>query len=777
MTPINVVGDVIATIPPTAPPVLIPIPLTFADLRKNPSLLPDQTGRDSLLLYYSPLVHGLASALIPQDPAAHERIVVTTFELLAYRWKKVSKKTTIAAWLFRTTWFAIRKEQKSLARKNIASVADPLVKNLGLIARHILCLPPKLGEPLLLQFICQTPSATIAKALRTKEKTLAKRTKKGLACIAKKMRRLKMASTPEAVLNSLAVQTTPELSERLTTHFSTESQKQKHTDLFKTTQGSWRWFRFRRFCGTILRIFLTNVGILTVIGFILFWLATNGYLTLWFITFGTRQLTKEIPELLIPARPWPTPSETSPATSKPPPPSSSDLYTQTNIWLATLSFTKGDWKKLEPTRIAPVRKLHQPDGTLLLRNPKAKRSGLSGSLGFDFNWTQAHLEFAGVDLPEVAVRYRGNGTYVSSLFGSKQSFKVDLDKYNKGQELGGVHTLNLLNSVADDSYLHDSLAEQLFRDLGVPAPRTAYTYLNVDAPGSFTNKPLGLYLLMENIDSDFAENRFHNRKTPIFKPVTPYLFKDLGDDWESYTDIYDLKTKATPEQWKRVVQFSKLVTHADDAEFARRLPEFVKMEEFAGFLAGHVLLSSYDGFLSNGQNYYIYLDPVSSQFGFISWDQDHAWGEFPFVGNPEMREQASFLQPSGYNNRFLERVLKVEAFQDIYRKRIESALATYFNPEQLFPKIDRLAAIIRPAIAAESDFRLKRFDISISTNWIAGPRNNRMEGPKGPAHQLKRFIMNRTESLRDQLDGKSKGKILGGRKFGEKPPESEANDD
>jgi spore coat protein CotH len=399
-----------------------------------------------------------------------------------------------------------------------------------------------------------------------------------------------------------------------------------------------------------------------------------------------------------------------------------------------------------------------------LRNPKARRSGLAGVLGIEFNWAEGELQLANAAFAKVAVRYRGNGTYVNSLFGPKQSFKVDLNKLVKGQQLAGVRTLNFVNAIPDVSYMRDALAERLFRDLGVPAPRTSYAYLTLNGPGKFDEQPLGLYVLIENLDADYARDRFGSKDVPIFKPVTTTLFRDLGNDWRAYAPIYDLKTKATPAQWDRLIAFARLVTHAPDAEFAAQLGDFLDLEEFAGFLGGHVLLSAYDGFLANGQNFYMYLDPQSNKFGFISWDQDHSWGEFGYIGTADRRERASIWEPSTYDHRFLDRVLQVEEFRAIYRRRLERALADLFTVPRLYAQIDELAPIIRPAIAAESDFRLQRFDLAISTNWVAGPRDGVPEGPKAPVHQLKRFIVNRAASVRAQLDGTSEGVVLHRRK-------------
>jgi spore coat protein H len=423
---------------------------------------------------------------------------------------------------------------------------------------------------------------------------------------------------------------------------------------------------------------------------------------------------------------------------------------------------------MKPVTVPPAHNL--PNGKMALRNPKASRSGLAGAIGIDFKWSEGAFEFAGERFQTVGIRYRGNGTYINSLFGSKQSYKVDLNRVKKGQTIGGVTTLNFVNSIPDFSYLKDALAQKLFRELGAVSPRTAYAYLTVDVPGQFTNQALGLFVLIEDIDGIFAKDRFGSKSVPIFKPVTYDLFADWGKDWSAYKEIYDLKTKATAEQLARVPEFAQLVSHASDEDFARKLPEFLDLEEYAAFVAGHVLTSSYDGYLSNGQNYYVYLDPTSNKFGFIPWDQDHGWGEFGYVSKAEKRETASIWKPSAYDNKFLKRVMKVGAFREVYRRKLEQGLAGPFTVERLDREIDVLAAAIRPAIEAESDFRLKRFEIAISTNWVSGPRDGSMnagtaEGPRAPAHQLKRFIRARMQSVRDQLDGKTEGALIRG--FGE----------
>ena len=736
------------TVPPPLPSAAPGEPdLTTArirDLDPGRPLTPGGRDNEAIIRTFGPVVYGMASALVLEDPSAAERIAPAVFQTFNARWRKLRRRTLLALWFFQTTMIAASKERKRLR------LPPKPVEPVRVALFHLNRLRPKLRDPLVLCEIFALGERSAAAMLRTRDRRISARVSTGLKKIQKRVR--KSGARVDALLAGIVALAPAEVPERIAARLLEPS------PLVKETISEWRWITFRRI---LRRTLLAAVRVLCVIA-ILFgtfvYLATHGYLMPLFIKLGQREMVKNHPEILIPARPWPNRGEDRELARNEPPKNSDDLFQMTSIWPVKLTFRPGQWRQIAPSHVPPVRDIFK-GGRIVLRNPKAKRSGLAGVLGFEFNWVEARLNFAGERFDRVGVRYRGNGTYLNSLYGSKQSLKLDVNKFVKTNELAGIHELNFLNTVVDYSYLHDVLAEDLFRQLGALGPRTAYAYVTLDT-GTGRDEPRGLFVAMENIDSDFAEHHFGTRKVPIFKPVTYDLFEDLGDDWTAYEAIYDLRTKATNEQRQRVIEFAKLVSHASDEEYARRLPEFLDFEEFAGFLGGHVLLSSYDGFLVNGQNFYVYLDPRSNKFGFVPWDQDHSWGDFGHIGTNEQRESASIWEPAVFDFRFLKRVMKVEAFRTVYRAKLENALTNSFSKETLFPKIDDLAKRIRPAIAAESDFRVKRFDQAISNEWLPGPRDGNPEGPDAPVHQIKRFITNRIQSVRDQLDGKTEGHRL-----------------
>jgi hypothetical protein len=705
---------------------------------------------------FLPLVFGTATSLLPEKPEAAPSICAAVFEAFKIRWRRLSSKTLLAAWFLRSAWFAVQAERKRLGLPKLQD--SPARKEFNVLKR-LLKLPRPASDAIILVDLLGVSPNTAAEALNSRPKKIEKSRAMAMRKLEAVARKHRLNSPVIAILKEFCTDPPPMVEEEVSGIFSAPDTSQRESRASFDILTRWRNRAITGFITRLLKFFGTVITVAGIaIGTFAF-LAGHGYLTPIFIRMQARQTLKEVPELAVPARAWPVTAEERDHLPVPPA-TAAELYDEGKIWPAKLFFSRDSWERLQPSHVQPVGNMMGPDGRLILRNPKAKRSGLTGVIGLEFNWSDARLDFDGQLFEKVAVRYRGNGTYLNSLYGPKQSFKVDLNKITKKQKLAGIKELNFLNCIADNAYMFDVLSERMFRDLGVPAPRTTYSYLTVDAPGAFTNQPLGLYIMVENIDATFAEDRFGSKSTPIFKPVTYELFSDLGNEWKNYEAIYDLKTKASPEQENRVIEFSKLLTHASDAVFARRLPEFINQEEFAGFLAGHVLTSSYDGFLSNGQNYYLYLD-ASNRFGFISWDQDHSWGEFRYVGTVEKRENASIWAPAAYDSRFLNRALKVESFRQLYRAKLEFALEHLFTTNRLYGQIDQLASNIRSAVAAESDFRLKRFDIAIGSQWTPGPREGGPpEGPQSRVHQIKRFIPARIKSIRDQLDGKTSGARL-----------------
>ncbi|WP_321475287.1 CotH kinase family protein [uncultured Paludibaculum sp.] len=397
-----------------------------------------------------------------------------------------------------------------------------------------------------------------------------------------------------------------------------------------------------------------------------------------------------------------------------------------------------------------------------------QRNGISAMSGINFEYVRADLDFDGTPFRDVAVRYKGNNSYMEARNSIKKSLKIDLNKYVKGQKLAGLTKINLHNNVTDASWMNEPLSYRLFRDAGVPSPRTSYARVYVTVPGKYDHKYFGLYSIVEDVDKHFAEERFGSRKGAIFKPVGRNLFEDMGSDWSRYQRMYDPKDDPSPKQQKRVMEFAHFVSTANDAAFAAGLKDYLDLDEFARFMAATVWLSNMDSLLSMGQNYYVYLHPETNRFLFLPWDLDHSFGQFPMGGGTGL----SIQHPWQGQNRFLERVFQVGDFKKLYLARLAEINKTVGQPARLSKQVDEIAALIRPAVKEESAEKLARFEKAVSGQSAEPGGFPGGEGPGGPPpggqggrmgprmggmKPIKGFVGPRSASVAAQLAGKSQG--------------------
>src|SRR4051812_14037367 len=528
-------------------------------------------------------------------------ITRAVFFVLARRARKLRVSTVLADWLFKITrvasrnltgqtkkrrrweWFGAKPPPLPGATiwNRLAPELDPVLDKL----------PRKLRNAFLLRVVLNGDWDVVTTTLRTSEKRARDLVSSGLARVAQRFAKAGLVVGPEEIelacrAEARAAPGSEELSTEILESIRSTGRKRPTLKLARRVLSRLAWVRWSLRIAVGVPSVFACVATLGLIAWQIDSRTGHSRLLAAFLFWGARHEARSNPGMAEPARPWPT-NEVAPRQTVAGLRSAGELYRPTNIWVAELKFSTEQWNALEPKKIGVLPNFLQKDGTVLLRNPDSQRSGLAGVLGLEFEWTHADFEFGGTLFTNVAVRFKGNGSYLGSLYGEKRPFKVDLNKFTKGQKLAGVSEFNFHNMVADSSRISDTLGYEFFREAGVPASRTAYAYLSTRTHGT-RQHPLGLYVMAEPVNGAFMAERFGSKNVPLFKPVTYELFKYLGDDWSAYEAIYDLKTSATVAQRRRVLDFARLVTEADDAQFAAHLGDFVDLDEFSRFLAAQV---------------------------------------------------------------------------------------------------------------------------------------------------------------------------------------------
>ena len=399
-------------------------------------------------------------------------------------------------------------------------------------------------------------------------------------------------------------------------------------------------------------------------------------------------------------------------------------------------------------------------GGFSLQGRPGMRNGVAGAMGIEFKHVHAELEFEGETFHDVALRYKGNGTFLESRSGIKRSLKIDLKKYVKGRQLAGVTTLNLHNNVTDASSMNEPLAHGVYRDAGIPAPRTAYAKVYVTVPGKYDHKYFGLYSLVENVDKNFVQERFGTKKGALLKPSSPNLFAYLGEDWKAYNQTYEPKTDLTEQQQKRVIDLCRLVTKGTEADFVKQIGSFIDLNEFSKYMAVMVWILDLDSVLDMGQNFYMHLDPKTDKFQFIAWDQDHSFGTFGMMGTQQERENLNIHKPWMGDKRFLERMFKVEAFKKPYLADLAKLSNGILKPERIAQQVDELGKALRFAVKEESETKLANFDKAVAGQNIK-PASSFGPFKMPDTVPIKPFMKARAVSVAGQITGKIAGKSLG----------------
>lgn len=237
--------------------------------------------------------------------------------------------------------------------------------------------------------------------------------------------------------------------------------------------------------------------------------------------------------------------------------------------------------------------------------------------GADKRFLKALVRIDGEQVSDAGVRFKGN--YSNQGFpGKKKPFRLDFNTFRKGQSFQGLTKLNLHNLAGDPSFLREYIAYGLFGHLGIPAPRLSFTRLYIN------DRYWGCYLLVEEPDKVFAENRFGKPAGNLFEAISGTGLDWWGNDPGEYPEL-ELKTKATEGAWDKLLQWMELFNTYQGYDFYRQLSGIFNTEAYLKVLAVDVLLNNWDSYYGTGRNFFIYDDPLSGKLHWIPWDYNLAF--------------------------------------------------------------------------------------------------------------------------------------------------------
>jgi ankyrin repeat protein len=302
-----------------------------------------------------------------------------------------------------------------------------------------------------------------------------------------------------------------------------------------------------------------------------------------------------------------------------------------------------------------------------------------------YTYVDASVTIDGVTYPRVGVRKKG---FIGSLDNDRPSLKVKLDHVEEGTNIGGLDNLTFNNNKQDTSLMSQFMTYGLFDLAGSPGPRCAYAKVTVNG------KDLGVYCHVESMKKQLLEREFGSDKGTLYEGTVV----DFYEDWDESFERKSGKNKPGRAHIRKVIEAFEL---DDDDEFQETLWELVDEKSFYTFWTLEGLLSFWDGYSGNRNNFFIYLDPRTGKFHFMPWGADALFQKYSPLGvDPESPRSVRLV------GRIAHRLYQIPSVRKKYAARMKKLMRTLWDEEDLIAETERIEAMIDPHLASNQRYEV-----------------------------------------------------------------------
>lgn len=356
-----------------------------------------------------------------------------------------------------------------------------------------------------------------------------------------------------------------------------------------------------------------------------------------------------------------------------------------------------------------------------------------------------HFKSATFEATELNIgfRLRGNTSRVSA----KKSFKVSFNTFEKGRDLEGFEKLNLNGEHNDPSIMRSKISWDLMQQMGVAAPRANHVKLFVN------NEYKGLYMNVEHIDEEFADDRFGKKSGNLYKCLYPADLTYKGEDPNLYKTMsggrrsYELTTNEEEDDYTDLANFIKMLNKTPLQDLETELEKVFDVNSFVKVLAVEVMTGHWDNYGSNQNNFYLLHNPVDDKFYYIPYDLDNTIGIDFFPDTDRTTVDMYKWYDESKNRPLVKRIMSVQRYRELFSIYMEQLL-DYYKPNALFPRIDELKEMITEA--AESD-TYKSLDYGFTNEDFHTSYTNSLPEYGFVRFGVKEFISKRYANTADQL--------------------------
>ena len=274
----------------------------------------------------------------------------------------------------------------------------------------------------------------------------------------------------------------------------------------------------------------------------------------------------------------------------------------------------------------------------------------------------ANVSIDGETFLNVSFATKGNSSLAAVAArpdSNRYSFKINFGKYDKEQTYHGLNKLHLNNLFGDSTLMKDFFSYELFRYVGVSAPLVSFVWLTVN------EKPVGLYLAVEDMSESFLARTLNNRGV-LYKPeakavdnarlqfdllqgssgntvadISPEVQPSaqspvscqgadlvyINEEISSYPDLFEhVQTPVETED------FQRLISALNGFHEMKNPEEYLNTKEITAYFAAHNFVLNGDSYIGILPTNYL-LHELNGKLAMLPWDYNLAFGAFP-AGSP-----------------------------------------------------------------------------------------------------------------------------------------------
>jgi spore coat protein CotH len=236
----------------------------------------------------------------------------------------------------------------------------------------------------------------------------------------------------------------------------------------------------------------------------------------------------------------------------------------------------------------------------------------------------------------------------------------------------------------------ERLSLQMFRRLGLPAPRVAHARLIVN------ETLIGLYTIVEPVDKCFLKRTLGEDGGYLYdyEWVSDYNFEYLGSDTAAYSPApFEPQTNESNPNPAPLEQMIRAINESSDEGFVESVSPYVDLKLFLDYLAVETYVAEMDGVLGDWgvNNFYLYRLKGQNLSVFIPWDKDVT-----------LRTADRSIWQNVDRNVLTRRLLAVPEYREYYLQALEKASESAGGPGGwLAQEIEVASELIRQAVSED----------------------------------------------------------------------------